>query len=280
MKERIFLIFLFFANIFAWSVVYNLNQVEPLQVNFFDVGQGDSIFIQTPRGYQVLIDGGPTGVILEKLGSVMNFWDKSIDVVILTHPDHDHIAGLIEVLKKYKVDIVLWNGVLKETGESNEWERLLQEEFIESKIVFSGYQINTSMISFDVLYPFESLENTKMKNVNNSSVVIRVIFEDTSFLLTGDIDSSVKEKILEKENLISSDVLKIAHHGSKTSFSEEFVKTVNPTVAIISVSKNNSYNHPHPTVLELLDKYDISILRTDLIGDIRIISDGKNIKIN
>ena len=280
MKKRIFLVFLFCANIFAWSIVYDLNQVELLQVNFFDVGQGDSIFIQTPHGYQILIDGGPTDAVLEKLGSVMNFWDKSIDVVVLTHPDHDHIAGLIEVLKKYKVDIVLWNGALKETGESNEWERLLQEEFIESKIVFSGYQINTPMVTLDILHPSENLENIKVKNVNNSSVVIRVIFEDTSFLLTGDIDSSIEKEILEKENLISSDVLKIAHHGSKTSSSEEFVKTVNPTIAVISVGENNSYNHPYPTVLELLDKYDISILRTDLVGDIRITSDGKNIKIN
>ena len=280
MNKRIFLIFLLCANIFAWSVVYDLNQVEPLQVNFFDIGQGDSIFIQTPRGYQILIDGGPTDAVLESLGNVMNFWDKSIDVVVLTHPDHDHIAGLIEVLKKYKVDIVLWNGVLKETGESDEWERLLQEESIESKIIFSGHQIITPMVSLDVLHPFESLENIRIKNVNNSSIVIRVVFEDTSFLLTGDIDGSIEREILEKENLINSDVLKIAHHGSKISSSEEFVKRVNPVIAVISVGENNSYNHPYPTVLELLDKYDISILRTDLIGDIRIISDGKNIKIN
>ena len=280
MKKKVFLIFLFCINIFAWSMVYDLNQVEPLQVNFFDVGQGDSIFIQTPYGYQILIDGGSTGAVLEKLGSVMNFWDKSIDVVVLTHSDHDHIAGLIEVLKKYRVDVVLWNGVLKETGESDEWKRLLQKESIESKIVFSGYQISTPMVSLDVLHPFENLENTKMKNVNNSSVVIRVIFEETSFLLTGDIDSSIEKEIIEKENLINSDVLKIAHHGSKTSSSEEFVKIVNPAIAVISVGENNSYNHPYPAVLELLDKYDISILRTDLIGDIRIISDGKIIKIN
>ena len=280
MNKRIFLIFLLCANIFAWSVVYDLNQVGPLQVNFFDIGQGDSIFIETPRGYQILIDGGPTDAVLESLGNVMNFWDKSIDVVVLTHPDHDHVAGLIEVLKKYKVDIVLWNGVLKETGESDEWERLLQEESIESKIIFSGHQIITPMVSLDVLHPFESLENIRIKNVNNSSIVIRVVFEDTSFLLTGDIDGSIEREILEKENLINSDVLKIAHHGSKISSSEEFVKRVNPVIAVISVGENNSYNHPYPTVLELLDKYDISILRTDLIGDIRIISDGKNIKIN
>ena len=280
MNKKIFLIFLFCANIFAWSVVYDLNQIQAFQVVFFDIGQGDSIFVQTPYGYQVLIDGGPTDIVLEKLGGVMNFWDKSIDVVVLTHPDHDHIAGLIEVLKKYKVDFVLWNGLLKETGESSEWERLLQEKPIETRIVFSGYKIITPMVTFDILHPFESLENMKVKNINNSSVVLRVVFEDTSFLLTGDIGSSIEKEILKKENLISSDVLKIAHHGSKTSSLEEFVKIVNPAVAVISVGKNNPYNHPHPTVLELLNKYDINILRTDLVGDIRIISDGKNIKIN
>ena len=280
MNKRIFLIFLFCANIFAWSVVYDLNQVQAFQVNFFDIGQGDSIFIQTPYGYQILVDGGPTDVVLEKLGSVMNFWDKSIDVVVLTHPDHDHIAGLIEVLKKYKVDFVLWNGLLKETGESDEWERLLREESIESKIIFSGFQINTPMVAFDVLYPFESLEGIKMRNANNSSIVLRAVFGDTSFLLTGDIENSIEKEIIEKGNLVSSDVLKIAHHGSKTSSSEEFVKIVDPTIAVISVGQNNSYDHPYPAVLELLNKYDINILRTDLVGDIGIISDGKNIKIN
>ena len=280
MNKRIFLIFLFCANIFAWSVVYDLNQVCPLRVNFFDIGQGDSIFIQTPNDYQILIDGGPTDAVLEKLGNVMSFWDKSIDVIVLTHPDHDHIAGLIEVLKKYKIDFVIWGGTSKETGEFDEWKRLLQEKSIKSEIVFSGYQISTPMVSFDVLYPFESLENMETKNTNNSSIVIRTVFEDISFLLTGDIYDSVEKEILERGSLISSNVLKIAHHGSKTSSSEEFINMVNPTLAVISVGENNSYDHPHFTVLELLDKYDISILRTDLIGDIRIISDGENIKIN
>ena len=280
MNRKLFLIFLFCANIFAWSVVYDLNQVQPFEVNFFDIGQGDSIFIQTPYGYQVLIDGGPTGVVLEKLGGVMNFWDKSIDVVVLTHPDHDHIAGLIEVLKKYKVDFVLWNGSLKETGEFKEWERLLREESVESKIVSSGFQISSPMVTFDVLYPFESLEGIKMDNANNGSIVLRSVFKDTSFLLTGDIESCVEKEIIEKKNVISSDILKIGHHGSKTSSSEEFVKMVNPSVAVISVGANNTYNHPSFSVLELLNKYDISILRTDLIGDLKIVSDGENIKIN
>ena len=280
MNKKIFLIFLFCANIFAWSVAYDLNQVQTLQVSFFDVGQGDSIFIETPYGYQVLIDGGPTDIVLEKLGGVMNFWDKFIDVVVLTHPDHDHIAGLIEVLKKYEVGLVLWNGSLKETGESDEWKRLLQKEFIESKIIFSGHKISTPMVAFDVLYPFENLEDVEMKNANNGSIVFSVVFGDTSFLLTGDIEYSVEKEIIKKGDLVNSNVLKIAHHGSKTSSFEEFIEIVNPSIAVISVGENNSYNHPHPTVLELLDKYDISILRTDLVGDIKIVSDGKNIKIN
>ena len=280
MNKRVVLVFLFCANVFAWNVVYSLNRVQNLQVDFFDVGQGDSIFIQTPHGYQILVDGGPTNIVLEKLGSVMNFWDKSIDVIILTHPDHDHIAGLVEVLKKYKVDFILWSGLSKETGEFDEWERLIREESIESKIIFSGYKIKTPMASFDVLYPFESLENKEIKDANNSSVVVRVVFEDTSFLLTGDIYGSAEKEIIEKNNLINSNVLKVAHHGSKTSSSEDFIKMINPDVAVISVGEDNPYNHPYPTVLELLDKYDINVLRTDLIGDIKITSDGKNIKIN
>ena len=271
MNKKIFLIFLFCANIFAWSVVYDLNQVQAFQVDFFDIGQGDSIFIQTPYGYQVLVDGGPTGTVLEKLGNVMNFWDKSIDVVILTHPDHDHIAGLIEVLKKYEVGLVLWNGLLKDTGEFEEWERLLREKSIQNKIIFSGIQISTPMVDFDVLYPFKSLEGLRMKNANNSSIVIRTVFRDVSLLLTGDIESLVEEEIIEKGSLIKSDILKVCHHGSKTSSSEEFIKIINPSVAVISVGENNTYNHPYTSVFLQLDcaywgAKDESLLREKMTG--------------
>ncbi|GAH21548.1 unnamed protein product, partial [marine sediment metagenome] len=109
--------FLFLLNILAWLAVYDLNKPQLLEVNFFDVGQGEVIFIETPSRHQILIDGGPSSVILEKLTENLPFWDRTIDLIILTHPEHDHLAGLIEVLKRYKVENILWTGVVRDTAE-------------------------------------------------------------------------------------------------------------------------------------------------------------------
>ena len=278
-RKNIFLIFgvLVVSNIYAWVVVYDLQKVQPLEVVFFDIGQGDAIFIETPHNYQILIDGGPDSVVLEKLGQEMPFWDRTIDLIVLTHPEHDHIAGLIEVLKRYEVDYILWTGVLRDTGEYEEWERLIKEEDVKVKIAEIGQKIITPEVFFEVLHPFESLEGKEVKNTNNSSIVLRLVFGDNSFLFTGDIYKSIEKKIVNRGLEINSDVLKVGHHGSKTSSAEEFLEKVSPEVAVISAGKENKYGHPHQEVLETLDKYGITVLRTDREGDIKIISDGKNI---
>ncbi len=279
-NKKTILLSLVFLNVLAWSVVYSLVRVYPLRVDFFDIGQGDSIFIQTPKNYQILIDGGPTDAVLEKLGENMDFWDKSIDLIVLTHADHDHLSGLIEVLKRYQVDYVLWNGLLKETGENNEWKRLIENGGFKEEIGFSGKKIKTSQVYFDILYPFEELKREEVKDFNSSSIVLRLVFGNNSFLFTGDITSSDEKDIIEKGLYIQSNVLKVAHHGSKTSSSDDFIRLVSPEIGVISAGRDNRYNHPAPEILEVLGKYDISILRTDLNGDIEIISNGENIKIN
>ncbi|GAH66398.1 unnamed protein product, partial [marine sediment metagenome] len=133
---------LIFLNILAWLAVYDLNKPQSLEVNFFDVGQGEAIFIETPSRHQILIDGGPTSIILEKLGQEMPFWDRTIDLIILTHPEHDHLAGLIEVLKRYKVENILWTGTVRDTAEYKEWQRLIgderEKEGAQIKIAQSG----------------------------------------------------------------------------------------------------------------------------------------------
>jgi len=280
-RKHIFLIsgVLIVANIYAWAVVYDLTKSQSLEVVFFDIGQGDSIFIETPKGYQILIDGGPSSAVLEKLGNEMPFWDRTIDLVVLTHPEHDHIAGLIEVLKRYEVDYILWTGVLRDTGEHEEWERFIKEEDVKVKIAKIGQKIITPEVFFEVLHPFESLEGKEVKNTNNSSIVLRLVFKDNSFLFTGDLYKSTEREIVNRGLEIDSDVLKVGHHGSKTSSAEEFLEKVSPEVAVISVGKDNTYGHPHQEVLETLDKYGITVLRTDTEGDIKIISNGKNINI-
>jgi len=280
-KKLIFwiLVTLFCVNVFTWSVVYELNKTQLLEVIFFDIGQGDAIFIETPKGYQILIDGGPSSVILEKLGKEMPFWDRTIDLVILTHPEHDHISGLIEVLKRYEVDYILWTGVLRDTGEYKEWKRLIEEEIVQVKIAKADQKIFFSETFLDVLYPFEDLEGKDFKNTNNTSIALRLVFNNHSFIFTGDLYKSVERKLIDRGLYLDSNVLKVGHHGSKTSSCEEFLEKVKPEIAVISAGKENPYNHPHPEVLEVLDKYDITVLRTDIDGDIKIISDGENMEI-
>jgi len=289
------LIALICFNILAWMAVYDLSRPQFLEVIFFDVGQGDAIFIETPKRHQILIDGGPGSVILEKLGKSMPFYDRTIDLIILTHPEFDHLSGLNEVLKKYKVENILWTGIVRDTAEYKEWERLIEEEREEGsriKIAKVGQKINLLIYEInsyiEILFPFGNLEGKEFKDSNNTSVVSKLVFgtppthrppasrAPISFLFTGDIYKESERDLIEKGVNIDSDILKLGHHGSKTSSSEEFLKEVSPEIAIISVGKENRYGHPHQEVLELLEKYGIKILRTDLDGDIKIISDGKN----
>jgi len=248
-------------------------------VDFFDVGQGDAIFIETPQRYQILIDGGPDNVVLEKLGERMLFWDRTIDLVILTHPEYDHMAGLIEVLKTYEVKNILWTGIVRDTAEYGEWKRLIGEEDARLIIAQKSLRIHLDNSYIDVLAPFENLEGQEMKDSNNTSIVTRLVFGEKSFLFAGDIEKSMEKKLIESGAEIDSDVLKVAHHGSKTSSIPEFVEKVSPEVAVISVGKENKYGHPHEETLDTLGKYGIDILRTDLNGDIKIISSKAAMKI-
>ena len=269
---------LFCLNILAWIAVYEVSQPRFLEVNFFDVGQGDAILVVSPQRHQILIDGGPNSIILEKLGKEMPFWDRSIDLIILTHPEKDHLAGLIDVLKKYRVENILWTGVVRDTSEYKEWLGSIQKEKANIFIANSGQKVIMPRTFLGILYPFENLEEQRFKDSNNTSIVAKLVFGQNSFLFTGDISKLAERELLAKGIDIDSDVLKVGHHGSKTSTAEEFIEKVSPELAIIQVGENH-YGHPHPETLATLEKFGINILRTDLDGDIKIISDGINCKI-
>jgi len=277
------LIALICFNILAWIAVYDFSQLPFLKVIFFAVGQGDAGFIETPQRHQILIDGGPGSVILEKLGKSMPFYDRTIDLIILTHPEFDHLSGFNEVLKKYKVSNILWTGIVRDTAEYKEWKKLIEEEKAEIFIAKAGQKIlweSETNNYMEVLYPFENLEGKVFEDSNNTSIISKLVFGKNSFLFTGDAYKNVEGELINKKAEIDSDVLKVSHHGSKTSSSEEFIKSVSPQIAVISAGIGNKYGHPHQEVLELLEKYDIKILRTDKDGDIKIISDGKNYAIS
>ncbi|MBZ9577735.1 MBL fold metallo-hydrolase [Patescibacteria group bacterium] len=261
-------------NVVAWIVVWDLSQPRFLEVVFFDVGQGDAIFVETPDRHQVLIDGGPDLTVLEKLAKEMPFYDRSIDLIILTHPEHDHFFGLLEVLKRYEVKNILWTGIIRDTAEWEEWEKLIRKEGADIIIAEADQKIDLSEnIYLSILYPFENLEGQEFKNSNDTSIVAELVFNNVSFLFTGDIS-----KKIEKQLIVDSDILKVAHHGSKTSSCLEFLEAVSPEVAVISVGENN-WNHPHPEVLANLNQFGIQVLITKELGDIKIVSDGNNFKI-
>ncbi len=285
MPKKIFLflaVFLFFLNLFCWKEVFALQQNQYLTVDFLDVGQGDSAFIQTPQGHQILIDGGPGSALSEKLSSLMPFWDKTVDFVILSHPEADHMQGLLNILQNYKADYILWTGVKKTAAEYDKWMKVLDyQKNIGAKIIIaeSGQEIKAGNVLIDTLYPFESLEGKEMKDTSNDSCVVsKIIFGKNSFLFTGDISSVAEKELVNNNAELQSDVLKVAHHGSKYSTSDLFLEAVKPQVAVIEVGKN-SYGHPTPETLQRLDKFGIKVLRTDKDGDVKFISDGKNLKL-
>lgn len=270
--------FLVLANVLAWTAVYELSQPQLLEVVFFNVGQGDSIFIETSKEFQILIDGGPDSTVLERLEEEMPYWDRNIDLIILTHPEHDHMAGLIEVLKAYKVENILWTGIVRDGVEYGEWIECIENEGANIIIAESGKRIEADNISLNILYPFESLEGERSKSLNNTSIVARLTFDNTSFLFTGDAFKSIEKELINEDIIMRSDVLKVGHHGSKTSSADEFIREVMPQVAVIQAGADNHYGHPSPETLETLEKYDIKTLITDL-NNVKIISDGTNLQI-
>lgn len=286
MDKKIALFFvgiLFVMNIFAWQEVFALTEVKKLQVNFLDVGQGDSAFIKTPGGHQIVIDGGPDAKVLEKLSNKMPFWDKTLDLVILSHPEKDHMQGLIYALQTYKADYILWNGIKKTSPEYQAWINVLEKQKkMGAKIITSkpGQEIKAGKVLVDILSPLEDLQDKEIKNTSNDTgVVAKIIYGKNSFLFTADIDMAGERKIIKSGENVLANVLKIAHHGSKYSTSDQILQAVKPSIAIIEVGAKNTYGHPTPEVLQKLANFGVQTLRTDQKGDITIISNGQNIQI-
>jgi len=279
-KSQVFILSIFLLiilNFCTWKFIFSLD--NRLKVIFFDVGQGDSAFIQTPLGNQILIDGGPDDKILEKLAKEIPFWDRDIDLVILSHPEKDHLTGLLYVLKRYEVDNILWNGVFRETREFGQWQESIKEEKANVFIAKAGKTVKAGESKIFILYPFKSMEGQKLENSNDSSIICRLVFKNISFLFSGDATEKTELKLVKNGSDIKSGVLKIGHHGSKTSSSGTFLTKVSPFLAVISVGKGNKYGHPAKEVLQRLSNFGIKVLRTDRNGDIKIFTNGNNLKI-
>lgn len=243
-----------------------------LRVWFFDVGQGDAILIDTPDHRQILIDGGPSQSVLTKLGQVMPPWDRSVDAVVLTHPHLDHVAGLVSVLERYDVAAIYDGGARARTGAMDAFEMDAVAESAATRHLVAGDRFAYGDVTIDVLAPTRPVDGAYPKDPNEASVVLLLTYHDTTLLLTGDAPDDVERDILSTVGDV--DVLKVGHHGSRTSSSAEFLDDVTPEFAIISCGVDNSYGHPHPVTLQRLDDRGIRVVRTDLDGDILLTSTG------
>ena len=260
---------LFFVNIAIWFLVFS-HEPQKLKVVFLDVGQGDSIYIQAPNGRQMLIDGGRDRKVLESLGKVMPFGDKSIDVVLATHPDADHIGGFPYIFDSYQILNYIDNGVSVDTMA----DKTLKEKLVAEKSSYTkasrGMKIildKEDNVYVDVLSPYFPTENEK--DTNNGSIVAKLTYGSSTFMFAADAPIYVEDYLAKTDgDSLKSVVLKAGHHGSRTSLSESFIKTVSPEYAIISSGKGNRYGHPHQEVLDFFQKIGATILRTDELGNI------------
>lgn len=260
------------VNLFIWYGIFSEDK-SLLKVAFLDVGQGDAIFIEAPNGNQVLIDGGKNRQVIRELNKIMPFYDRSIDMVILTHPDADHVGGLPAVLEDYQVDFVLEPGVSSDSGVYEEFENIIEEKGIERILARQGMKIDLYQgLTLVVLFPNQ---DTSEFEANTASVVLKLIYGENSFLFTGDSPQSIEKYLVGVlGDQLDVDVLKLGHHGSNTSTSDLLLGFASPEYAIASVGLGNSYGHPHKEVLDLLENFEIDLLRTDEKGTIIFESDG------
>jgi competence protein ComEC len=271
------LIFSIFAiGFFVLYLVYKPHGGNLLKVVFLDVGQGDAIYVEAPNGKQVLIDGGPDAKLLSSLAEVMPFADRSIDMLIATHPDMDHIGGFPLILDNYKVKMIIDNGTTSTSDVSESLGKKIEKKKINKIIAHRGMHIildDKKNIYLDILFPDRDVSDFES---NEASIVAKLVYGENSFLFTGDANLYTENLIEwnEKESTLDSDVLKLGHHGSKTSSSILWLEKVSPKVAIISVDKNNKYGHPHPETLDRLEKLRIPFLSTADKGNIIFKSDG------
>lgn len=278
-KSRLFIILVLLICISIWAMVWQKPCI--LKVIFFDVGQGDSALILFPRGGNILIDGGEKGqgkrVILPYL---RKRGIRKLDTVILTHAHSDHVGGLIEILKNLQVELVVDSGYPHTTDIYMEFLELVEEKNIPYKMVRRGQKLTGyTGAEIEFLNPPRPFHEGRGSDINNSSVVVKLTYGEVQFLFCADIEEEIEKDLLNSYgSKLRSSVLKVPHHGSKTSSSLEFIVEVNPDIAVISVGRNNRFGHPDSANIMKYKRTGVRIYRTDINGAITISTDGKSVR--
>jgi competence protein ComEC len=261
---------------FIFPVISSPTASNVLTVTFLDVGQGDAILVETPDGVQLLIDGGPDNTVLRRLAHELPWFDTSLDMVLGTHPDKDHIGGLVDVLKRYKVNKIITTENTGETMVASSFQKELLGEGVPVEMARAGqvYQLGAST----TITIFAPANNPEMLESNTASIVARLSYGEIDFMLTGDAPSSIEAYLVKTYGEeLRSEVLKLGHHGSKTSSSDEFLDTVTPRYAVVSAGKDNSYGHPHQNVVAAVLARTITLLSTADAGSITFETNGTDV---
>ena len=261
-------IFLFYLDLQRYN--------KGLTFAMLDIDQGDGLFIESPTGTQIMFDGGSARKVLGPLSRVMPFYDKSIDAILITNPDADHIGGFLDILKNYKVGKVFESGTFNDSKTYQNLEEEIKRQNIPDILLKRGMKLDLGGGAvIDILFPDRDVSTW---NSNDGSVVAKLTYGSNSVMLTGDATIKTEQIILNENSKtqLQSTILKVGHHGSRTSTSASFVEAVAPTYALISDGKDNKYGHPHRETLDTLVSYGVKIFRTDLLGTIIMQSDGKN----
>lgn len=270
------IILLALLTIGIWYAAFREDRAGFLTVSFLNIGQGDSIFIEAPSGRQVLIDGGPNSSVLRQLSSVSPWWDRSIDVVIPTHPDADHIGGLIDVFERYDVATVIRSSVEGDTKTFAAFNRAMHDEHTQEVIATRGQIVNLGDGAYlEILSPDRSVPHV---DTNTGCVVARLVYGKTSFMLSCDAPKEIENYLVYLDgDALHADVLKAGHHGSKNSSSPLFLGFVNPEYGVFSRGCDNRYGHPAPEIVDRFAQFGIPTSDTCKDGTITFVSDGKTV---
>jgi competence protein ComEC len=272
----IFVLFLLVINVFLFHLDWQ-NSHRGLIFVMLDVGQGDGLFIESPTGTQIMFDAGPPRSVLGPLARVMSPFDKSIDALVITNPDSDHIGGFLDILKNYKVGCVLESGTLTDSKTYQSLREEMKKQNIPDILVKRGMKLDIGGgVIIDILFPDRDVSAWA---TNDGSVVARLSYGQTSIMLAGDAAAKTEKIILEENtsSSLASTILKVGHHGSRTSSSLSFVQAISPVYALISDGKDNNFGHPHQETLDTLAQIGAKIFRTDLLGSIVMNSEGQNV---